>query len=69
MTATTGFAVANIRNSNIEGNTTGLNVTTNGFATVQDTRFAANSSNGVVTEFRRYGDSQGQHFLEQRYRD
>ena len=49
VTATTGFAVANIRNSNIEGNTTGLDVTTNGFATVQDTRFAANSTNGVVT--------------------
>ena len=49
VTATSGFAVANIRNSNIEGNTTGLNVTTNGFATVQDTRFAANSTNGVVT--------------------
>ena len=49
VTATTGFAVANVRNSNIEGNTTGLNVTTNGFATVQDTRFAANSTNGVVT--------------------
>ena len=49
VTATTGFAVANIRNSNIEGNTTGLNVTTNGFGTVQDVRFAANSTNGVVT--------------------
>ncbi len=49
VTATTGFAVANIRNSNIEGNTTGLDVNTNGFATVQDTRFAANSTNGVVT--------------------
>jgi hypothetical protein len=49
VTATTGFAVANIRNSNLEGNTNGLNVTTNGFATVQDTRFAANSTNGVVT--------------------
>ena len=49
VTATTGFAVANIRNSNIEGNTTGLEVTTNGFATVQDTRFAANTTNGVVT--------------------
>ena len=49
VTATTGFAVANIRNSNIEGNVTGLDVTTNGFATVQDVRFAANSTNGVVT--------------------
>ena len=49
VTATTGFAVVNVRNSNIEGNTTGINVTTNGFATIQDVRFAANSSNGVVT--------------------
>ena len=49
VTATTGFAVANIRNSNIEGNVTGLDVTTNGFATVQDVRFAANSTNGLVT--------------------
>jgi hypothetical protein len=49
VTATTGFAVVNVRNSNIEGNTTGVNVTTNGFATIQDVRFAANSSNGVVT--------------------
>jgi hypothetical protein len=49
VTATTGFAVANIRNSNIEGNTTGVDVTTNGFATIQDVRFAANTTNGVVT--------------------
>lgn len=49
ITTTAGFAVANIRNSNIEGNTTGVEVTTNGFATIQDVRFAANSSNGVVT--------------------
>ena len=49
VTATTGFAVANIRNSNLEGNTTGVDVSTNGFATIQDTRFAANTTNGVVT--------------------
>ena len=49
VTTTAGFAVANIRNSNIEGNTTGLDVNSNGFATVQDTRFAANTTNGVVT--------------------
>ena len=49
VTSSAGFAVANIRNSNIEGNTTGLDVTTGGFATVQDTRFAANTTNGVVT--------------------
>lgn len=49
VTTTAGFAVANIRNSNIEGNTTGLDVSTNGFATVDNSRFAANSSNGVAT--------------------
>jgi len=49
VTTTAGFAVANIRNSNIEGNTTGVDVTTNGFATIQDVRFAANTTNGVVT--------------------
>jgi len=47
--ATTGFAVANIRDSNIEGNTNGLDVNTNGFATVQNCRFAANTTNGVAT--------------------
>ncbi|HZN08616.1 MAG TPA: hypothetical protein VFB65_17600 [Pyrinomonadaceae bacterium] len=47
--ATTGFAVLNIRDSNIEGNTNGLDVNTNGFATVQNCRFASNSTNGVAT--------------------
>lgn len=49
VTATTGFAVANIRDSNIEGNTTGLDVNANGFATVASCRFASNSTNGVAT--------------------
>ncbi len=49
VTTSGGFAVANIRNSNIEGNTNGLDVSTNGFATVENSRFAANSTNGVAT--------------------
>jgi hypothetical protein len=49
VTTTSGFAVANIRNSNIEGNTTGLDVNANGFAAVDSCRFAANTTNGVAT--------------------
>ena len=49
VTTSAGFAVANIRNSNIEGNTTGLDVSTNGFAAVESCRFAANTTNGVAT--------------------
>jgi hypothetical protein len=49
VTTSSGFAVANIRNSNIEGNTNGLDVNANGFAAVDNCRFAANSTNGVAT--------------------
>ncbi|HEU4711513.1 MAG TPA: hypothetical protein VFS76_08110 [Pyrinomonadaceae bacterium] len=49
VSTTAGFAVANVRNSNIEGNTNGLIVNTNGFATIDATRFAANTTNGVAT--------------------
>jgi hypothetical protein len=49
VSTTAGFAVANIRDSNFEGNTNGLTVNTNGFATVQSCRFAANTTNGVAT--------------------
>jgi hypothetical protein len=49
VSATAGFAVLNIRDSNIEGNTNGITVNTNGFATVQNCRFAANTGNGVAT--------------------
>ena len=44
-----GFAVANVRDSNLEGNTNGLTVNTNGFATIDNCRFAANTTNGVAT--------------------
>lgn len=49
VSTTAGFAVANVRNSNLEGNTNGLIVNTNGFATIDSTRFAANTTNGVAT--------------------
>lgn len=49
VSATAGFAVLNIRDSNVEGNTNGISVNTNGFATVQNCRFAANTGNGVAT--------------------
>ncbi len=49
VSTTAGFAVANIRNCNIEGNTNGVTVNTNGFATIENSRFAANTTNGVAT--------------------
>ena len=49
VTTTSGFAVANLRNVNIEGHTTGVDASTNGFVTVADSRIANNSTNGVVT--------------------
>lgn len=49
ITTTSGFAVATIRNSNIENNTTGVEAAANGFVTVQECRVAANSTNGVST--------------------
>jgi Periplasmic copper-binding protein (NosD) len=47
--ATAGFGVANIRNSNIEGNTTGISGATNSFVTIEDSRVSTNSSLGVAT--------------------
>jgi hypothetical protein len=48
VTTSAGFAVANLRNCNIEGNTTGVEASTNGFVTVSDSRVATNSSTGVT---------------------
>jgi parallel beta helix pectate lyase-like protein len=45
---TAGFAVANIRNSNIEGNTTGIDAVTNSFVTVNNCRVSNNSTVGVT---------------------
>ena len=47
MTTTTGFAVANIRNCNFEGNTTGIEASTNGFITVKDSRIASQTGDGI----------------------
>ena len=41
---TAGFAVANIRNSNLEGNTTGINAVSNSFVTVFDCRISNNTT-------------------------
>jgi hypothetical protein len=48
-TTSSGFAVASIRNSNIENNTTGVEAAANGFVTVQDSRIAANTGSGLAT--------------------
>ena len=49
ISSTAGFAVANIRNSNIEGNTTGVDAASaNSFVTVADSRITNNSSNGLI---------------------
>lgn len=49
VTSTSGFAVALLKNVNVENNTTGVESATNGFVTVQDSRIAANSGSGVLT--------------------
>ncbi len=45
--ATAGFAVANIRDSNLEGNGTGLNAASNSFVTVRGSRITDNTTNGL----------------------
>jgi len=47
MSTTTGFAVANIRNCSFEGNTTGIEASTNGFITVKDSRVASQTGDGI----------------------
>jgi hypothetical protein len=49
VSTTAGFAVANVKDSTFEGNTNGITVNTNGFATIEKCRFAANTTNGVAT--------------------
>ncbi len=46
--STAGFGVANIRNSNIEGNTTGIDAAANSFVTVNNSRISNNSTVGVT---------------------
>jgi hypothetical protein len=47
VTTTSGFAVANLRNVNIEGNTTGVEAAANGFVTVANSRIASNTGNAL----------------------
>lgn len=49
VTTTSGFAVANFRNCNIENNTTGVDVFTNGFVNIDDSRIASNTTDGAKT--------------------
>ncbi|MCM3871765.1 MAG: hypothetical protein ND895_13875 [Pyrinomonadaceae bacterium] len=44
-----GFAVANLRNCNIEGNTTGVDASTNAFVTIDNSRIATNTGAGSQT--------------------
>jgi hypothetical protein len=49
VSSTAGFASADIKNCNIENNTTGVSAATaNSFVTVDDSRISLNSSNGVI---------------------
>jgi hypothetical protein len=70
VSTTAGFAVANIRNSNIEGNTTGVDAASNNsFVTVTDSRIAFNTSVGANAERLRFEpDTQPLHDLEQHHR-
>src|SRR6185503_7254481 len=45
--ASTGFAVVNIKNCNIEGNTTGLDASTNGFVTIEGSRVSGNTGDAL----------------------
>lgn len=42
-----GFAAANIKNCNFEGNTTGVEASTNAFVSIRDSRLASNTEDGA----------------------
>jgi hypothetical protein len=46
--ATAGFAVVNVRDSNLEGNGTGIDAATNSFVTVRSSRITDNTTNGLI---------------------
>lgn len=48
ITTTSGFAVANIKNSSIEGNATGIDAAANSFVTAVGNRICNNTTNGVI---------------------
>ncbi|HVF49688.1 MAG TPA: right-handed parallel beta-helix repeat-containing protein [Pyrinomonadaceae bacterium] len=47
VTTTSGFAVATVTNTKFENNTTGVEVTTNGFATIRDSVASQNTGDGI----------------------
>ncbi|HVF49689.1 MAG TPA: right-handed parallel beta-helix repeat-containing protein [Pyrinomonadaceae bacterium] len=47
VTTTSGFAVATVTNTKFENNTTGVEVTTNGFATIHNSVSSQNSGDGI----------------------
>lgn len=49
ITTTSGFAVANLKNCNIEGNTNGVEASTNSFVNIEDSRMASHSGSGART--------------------
>ena len=49
MSTTGGFAVANMTNTRIVSNGTGISLGANAFATIKDSVVSSNSSNGVIT--------------------
>lgn len=51
LTTTTGFAVASIKNCNIEGNTTGVIANQNSFVTVTASRLSSNAGDALKTTF------------------
>ena len=49
VSATSGFAILNLRNCNIEGNGAGVEASTNGFVTIESSRIASNDNSAVAT--------------------
>jgi parallel beta helix pectate lyase-like protein len=49
LTTTSGFVAASIKNSNLEGNTTGVDVNNGGFATIERSRISGNSGDALKT--------------------
>jgi len=47
LSTTSGFVAASIKNCNIEGNTTGVDSATGGFATIQNSRISGNTGDAL----------------------
>jgi parallel beta helix pectate lyase-like protein len=49
LSTTSGFVAANIKNCNIDGNTTGVDAAAGGFATIESSRISTNSGDALKT--------------------